>query len=391
MIQINDKAECVGCSACVAVCPRNCIEMKEDREGFLYPKVRKSQCIHCGLCEKVCPTKKFYPSRKEPLYVYAAINNSDTIRERSSSGGVFYSLAEYIIKHNGIVYGAVFDENWEVHHIGIEVIEDISLMQGAKYVQSRMENCCREVECNLQAGRLVLFSGTPCQNAGLRSFLRKDYNNLFCIDIICHGVPSPKVWRHYLRVIEKRYGKTTDRNLAPVFRSKVEGWNNYSLVISVADGRKYCKKANEDLYLKTYLQDVFLRPACYQCHFKPSVNHSDIVIADFWGIEDVSMEMFDDKGTSLVIINTDKGREVFDKIKDEFKYKEELYTEAIKGNPSAISSVRYRKDRRWFFVWLNIGKSVEWVMKWVNYQTAGRKSKVWLLKHWKGIKSLIKG
>lgn len=362
MIQINDKAECVGCSACVAVCPRNCIEMKEDREGFLYPRVRKSQCIHCGLCEKVCPTKKFYPSRKEPLYVYAAINNSDTIRERSSSGGVFYTLAEYIIKHNGIVYGAVFDENWEVHHKGIGVIEDISLMQGSKYVQSKIEDCYCEAEKNLKIGKLVLFSGTPCQNAGLRAFLRKDYDNLYCVDIICHGVPSPKVWRYYIDMIIGKRGKR-GISITPSFRSKTEGWNNFALEIPLGNGDKYSQDLNKDLYLKTFLQDIDLRPSCYNCKFKPSINFSDLVIADFWEIENISPEMSDDKGTSLIILNSNRGKELLKKVQEEFIFKQELYTDAIRGNPSAITSVRCPRSRKKFFFWLNITKNIEWIMK----------------------------
>lgn len=362
MIQINDKAECVGCSACATVCPKNCIEMKEDREGFLYPKVRKSQCIHCGLCEKVCPVQKSYSSRKEPLYVYAAINNSETIREKSSSGGVFYVLAEYIIRHNGIVYGAAFNERWEVHHIGIENIEDIILLQGSKYVQSKIENCYCEAENNLKIGKPVLFSGTPCQNAGLRAFLRRDYDNLYCVDIICHGVPSPKVWRYY---IDRIAGKCGNRGILiiPLFRSKTEGWNNFALEIPLENGGKYSQSLNEDLYLKTFLQNIDLRPSCYNCKFKPSINFSDLVIADFWEIENISPEMFDDKGTSLIIFNSNKGKELFKKVQEKFTFKQELYSDAIRGNPSSITSVRCPRSRKKFFFLLNFTKNIEWIMK----------------------------
>lgn len=192
MIEIKDKKDCCGCSACVQKCPKQCISLKEDNEGFLYPEVDKSMCINCGLCEKVCPVLHQGESRK-PLKVYAAKNQDEEIRRQSSSGGIFTLLAEKTIQDGGVVFGARFDEHWEVKHDYTETIEGLAAFRGSKYVQSRMEDNYRKAEMFLKQGRKVLFSGTPCQVAGLKRFLRKYYGNLLTIDMVCHGVPSPLV------------------------------------------------------------------------------------------------------------------------------------------------------------------------------------------------------
>ena len=198
MIEIKDKKDCCGCSACVQRCPKQCITLKEDNEGFLYPIVDKKTCIDCGLCEKVCPILHQGEPQK-PLKVYAAKNLNEEIRRQSSSGGIFTLLAEQVIQEGGVVFGARFDENWEVKHDYTETIEGLAVFRGSKYVQSRIEDNYKKAEEFLKQGRKVLFSGTPCQIAGLKRFLRKEYEELLTVDFVCHGVPSPGVWRKYLK------------------------------------------------------------------------------------------------------------------------------------------------------------------------------------------------
>lgn len=217
MIEIKDKSKCCGCAACVQACPKQCILFEEDEEGFRYPLVDQSKCIDCGLCEKVCPEINQF-ARRKPIKVYAAINNDETIRMQSSSGGIFTLLAEKIIDEGGVVFGAAFDENWEVRHEYVETRRGLAKLRTSKYVQSRIENRYQQTKKFLGEGRKVMFTGTSCQIAGLKRFLRKDYDNLLAVDVICHGVPSPMVWRDYLEEIKKApLGASAGKN--SVFRS----------------------------------------------------------------------------------------------------------------------------------------------------------------------------
>lgn len=245
MINIEDKKECCGCSACVQRCPKQCIVMKEDEEGFLYPVVDKEVCIDCGLCEQVCPVLRQREER-EPLEVYAAFNKNEEVRMQSSSGGIFTALAEPIIKEGGVVFGARFNEDWEVVHDYVETVEGLSAFRGSKYVQSRIGCTFSQAEQFLKQGRKVLFSGTPCQIAGLKLFLRKEYENLLSVDFICHGVPSPGVWRQYLNEFIVYQGNKKKISFFPSkpiilnsirdisrieFRNKRLGWKKYSFAL----------------------------------------------------------------------------------------------------------------------------------------------------------------
>lgn len=246
MIKITEKSECCGCNACVQRCPKQCISMKEDGQGFLYPFVDTASCIDCGLCEKVCPILNPFDT-KEPLQVLAAKNKNEDQRLKSSSGGTFILLAEHIIKQGGVVFGARFDTNWEVEHCYAETIEELEPLMRSKYVQSKIGNTYKEAEQFLKDGRLVMFVGTSCQIAGLKRFLRKEYDNLLAVDFICHGVPSPGIWRKYLEEIKssrsEAAGKNTVLSLSlksvPVitginFREKQQGgygWKKFGFVV----------------------------------------------------------------------------------------------------------------------------------------------------------------
>ena len=315
MINITDKHDCCGCSACVAACPKQCIAMLEDAEGFLYPEVDAAACVDCGLCEKVCPWLNT-PSKRRPQDVVAAKNRNGGDLIDSSSGGVFIALARQVVASGGVVFGAVFDDRWEVVHAQADTVEAVRPMMGSKYVQSRIGETYREAAACLKAGRRVMFVGTPCQIAGLRSYLRKDYEGLLAVDILCHGVPSPAVWRSYLKeTFECKDGCAKITSVC--FRDKQkEGWARYNVVVRgvTAGGEGAEKELSAAVYvdnpfMKGFMADAYLRPSCHRCRCKHGASGSDLIIADYWGARFAVPDFADDRGVSLVLVNTDKGRE----------------------------------------------------------------------------------
>lgn len=350
MIEVKDKKNCCGCSACASVCPRHCITMVEDSEGFLYPQVDEEACVNCGLCEKVCNELQPYDTR-EPLQVLAAINQNEEVRQKSSSGGIFHLLAEKTIGEGGVVFGARFDENWQVVIDYAEDMEGVEAFMGSKYVQARMENAYVDAKRFLNEGRKVLFSGTPCQVAGLHKFLRKSYDNLLSVDLICHGVPSPKVWRMYLEEVVKQ-----GQSISCVeFRNKEKGWKKFSFFLSynrVGKTVSMLSPFTENHYMKAFLSDIILRPSCYECKARGCSSQSDITIADFWGIETLLPEMDDDKGTSLVLVNTNAGKIAVDFTK--VTMSSSTYECVKRFNPACCYSPKVHPKRKMFF--MNFGK-----------------------------------
>ena len=367
MIDIKIKRDCCGCSACVQKCPRECILLKEDNEGFLYPEVEKSTCVNCGLCEKVCPFINVGTLRK-PMDTYAAKCLDENIRKRSSSGGIFTLLGKKVIESGGVVFGARFNETWEVVHDYTETEEGLDAFCGSKYVQSRVGDAYIQTERFLKQGRMVLFSGTPCQIRGLRLFLRQDYKNLFTVDFICHGVPSPKVWREYLNEAimmpeHEECEKKSTLVLNPLsaiksinFRDKYLGWKEYSIVIQ----GNFTGQADKNTvllsdmhinnpFMKVFLSDLILRPSCYDCKTKGGRSGSDITIADFWGIQNIMPEFDDDKGVSAVMINNYQGEEFIKAIKEYIECYNILYTDVLKYNPAFEKSSIEPKSRLDFF------------------------------------------
>lgn len=366
MIQIKNKKDCCGCSACVQRCPKHCISLKEDVEGFLYPQVDVSSCIDCGLCEKVCPVLHPYEPRN-PQLVFAAKNRDEKIRIESSSGGVFTALAETVICEGGVVFGACFDEKWEVMHTYVETLEELSRFRGSKYVQSRMGNCYQQAETFLKEGRKVLFSGTPCQISGLKLYLRREYDNLLTVDLICHGVPSPGVWRKYLKeeVARKREKNTVLPH--PIhgenaliegisFRDKMLGWKKYSFALALSttngSGEKFsfCSRIpfTENTFMRGFLADLYLRPSCYACPTRCGKSGSDITLGDFWGIEYVKPEIDDDKGLSCVLANTDKGSEMVAKL-NSVDYYVVNYEDVYRYNSALEESAKVTEKRKYFY------------------------------------------
>lgn len=354
MIEIKAKEDCCGCYACYNICPKECITMESDNEGFWYPKIDKNKCINCNLCKKICPIINKPDGSLYEKKSYALFNKNEKIRLESSSGGIFSILAEYVINNHGSVYGAAFDEDFNVKHIKITSLQDIELLRGSKYVQSKINDIFKSIKFNLKNNKIVLFTGTPCQIAGLQSFLQKKYDNLILMDIVCHGVPSPLVWQQYINELEQNY----KQNIKSIyFRDKSTGWKKYSVKF-LFDKDEYKNFGFKDIYMKGFLNDIYLRPSCYNCNFKGIERVSDITVADFWGIEKVLPELDDDKGTSLIVIHSKKGKQLFDKLSEKMISNDVNLNEAIKYNPSMISSVKYNGKRKDFFLELNSGEEL---------------------------------
>lgn len=343
--RIENKKDCMGCHACMNICPKNCITMESDKEGFLYPKVDYDICIKCDKCIDVCPVINKTLVDNNPL-AYACINKDEEIRLDSSSGGIFTLIAENTISESGVVFGACFNDKFELEHHFVETKEALSKLRGSKYLQSKIGNSYKQTKEFLDSGRKVLFTGTPCQIVGLQSYLGKSYNNLLTIDIICHGVPSPGVWSKYVEFRETEAGSLAQRI---AFRRKNEGWKRFSVSFLFKNNTEYRQNLQKDLYMRAFLKDVCLRPSCYECEFKGLNRQSDITLADFWGIQNVLPKMDDDKGTSLVFINSNNGREIFNSISKKTDFKEVDINEAVKYNPSAIRSVKKNSNRDYFF------------------------------------------
>lgn len=356
---IEIPENCTGCGACFSICPQKCILMEPDNEGFLYPVLNKQKCIGCGLCEKVCPVINVTePVEKSAIASFAAFSTDESVINGSSSGGVFTHLASAVLEKGGVVFGVGFDEDFFAKHTFIERAEQLSVLQGSKYVQSKTGNSYVEAKAFLDSGRCVLFTGTPCQINGLHKFLGKEYDNLFTQDIICHGVPSPELFRSYLESTINRDAVVKDI----FFRDKRDGWKKYSLTIVYKDGKEYSRKFKEDGYGRLFLKNLSLRPSCYECSAKGLNRASDITLADFWGIEAVCPEMYNEKGVSFIVINTQKGKELLESITSTLRIHPVSYDIAVKYNSSAVNSSSRPKERDDFYKKLN-SKGYEYIKK----------------------------
>ena len=344
MEEVVEKNKCCGCHACFNVCPKNAISMKEDVKGFKYPIINRAKCINCGLCKKVCPIISGPSQTEKEIDSYACFNTNLDERLNSSSGGIFILLAKEIINRKGVVFGATFEKNFNITHSYTEKEEDLIQFMGSKYTQSVIGESYKKVKEFLDKDRYVLFTGTPCQIEGLKSFLRKDYDKLYTQDIICHGVPAPKVWNKYLEY-QKDIFKENIWNVQ--FRNKDHGWTLFRTKVFF-DTRTYSESHHKDLFMKSFLSNICLRDSCYNCSFKKKYRISDITLADYWGINKINPDMYDDKGTSLVIINSDKGRELFNIIKNKLKYIDTDLDQALVYNPAMIKSVNHNPNEEDF-------------------------------------------
>jgi coenzyme F420-reducing hydrogenase beta subunit len=349
MIHLNKKEDCCGCHACVSICPVQCIQMQPDDEGFLYPVVDESICTDCGLCESVCPVIN-PPVQKGESVAFAAWNTDEAVRKDSSSGGIFNALMQHTFEQNGVVFGAAFDDSMTLCHQAAYTEADGRALRGSKYLQSAIGNAYLEAKKYLNQGRQVLFSGTPCQIAGLYAFLGKEYDNLLTCDVVCHGVPSPKVFAAYRTELERQYGGKTQRI---AFRRKNFGWKRYSVSLSFDNDTEYHRVLNEDAFMIGFLSNTYLRPSCHACRFSRLPRVADISLGDFWGVGTHHPEWDDDLGTSLVIVQTKKGQKTFDACREDITVHEADLDLAVRSNPCVCGSVPPNGRRAAFFNDLN--------------------------------------
>lgn len=346
MIIYKEKKDCCGCSACSQICPREAIEMKYDEEGFLYPHINESKCIECGLCKKICAfqNENSTNNRLEKILVYAAKSKNDTVRMLSSSGGMFSIFATEILRQNGVVYGAAFEENFKVKHIRTDNEKEFARCRGSKYSQSEIGTTYRQVKKDLEDGKKVLFSGTPCQIAGINRYLGDiDKKNLLLIDIVCHGTPSPKLFNDYIGFIEKdRRKKVVGYN----HRSKTNLTGEHTEEIIYENGKKDSTSRLSQTWKRIFYTNLPLRPSCYVCKYTNLKRPSDITIADFWGIEKYDQEIYDKKGISLLIVNTEKGKEFYKKVEKEMTFKERDIKEAFDRNPQLEKPILLKEEER---------------------------------------------
>ena len=360
MIEIIKKSDCCGCSACFNICSKQAIKMEYDNEGFLYPQVDNSKCIKCGLCLTVCPIINNKKENKV-LEVYGAKNKNVDEQLKSSSGGMFSIFANFVLEQNGIVFGASFDTNWKVVHKYIDKKEDLNDLRQSKYVQSDINITYKQTKQFLNDDRLVLFTGTPCQIAALKSYLQKDYENLIAVDIICFQVASPLVWEKFLK---ENFDINNIKQID--FRDKLYGWDKSIMSLSLKNNIRYPKlpviynllpkriksllsSSNYALsYRKGCLSGLFSRPSCHKCYFKGDRN-SDFTMGDLWGINKILPNMYDKNGVSVLTINSQKGKSIFEKIKNNIEYEKINYDDMVKYNPAFVSSAKPHPNREEFF------------------------------------------
>lgn len=343
MIDIKRKEDCVGCGACHDVCPADAIYWITDIEGFWYPKVEVSKCINCGLCEKVCPVihsdilNETNNSNPTPI-VLASYNSNEEVRRQSTSGGIFSALAEKWLDEGGYIGGAVWTEEFGVRHILSNKKEDLSRIMGSKYLQSDMTGIFNDVKLLLDKGEKVLICGCPCQMAGLRRFIRKEYDNLLLVDFICCSINSPKLFKEYIKDLENQYG-------SPMIyyhpkNKEYGGWHNFAFKARFENGSIYHRNRTEDDFTNCFIgTHLAARPSCFECHFKKIPRVSDITIGDFWGIENIDPEWDSPDGVSVVLLNNDKGQSYYKSLGESVVSKKESLQDAVKGNAHLIRSL----------------------------------------------------
>ena len=345
--KICSKNKCTGCGSCVNICPYNCIRLIQDDEGFFSPEIDYDKCRNCNLCEKKCPSNAEYKTNNSKPKVFAAFYKEKQKLMKSTSGGVFQVLADYIISKNGKVYGASMNNNLNVFHSSANTISEYQKMLGSKYIQSNTKYTFQEVKKDLEDNKFVLFSGTPCQIAGLYAFLNnKKYSRLLTVDLVCHGVASTKLFKTYIEYIERKYKqKVTYVN----FRSKVNGYNLFTIELTFDTGKKIYKKSKNDIFMSMYFRKGIYRESCYNCKYASIPRIADITLGDFWGVKKEHPNMYNEYGVSAIIINTNIGLEIFSKIKDSITFEECKLENILEYNKSLSKSSEMPKNREQFF------------------------------------------
>ena len=338
--------DCTGCTACASVCPVNAIAMEPDHEGFLRPVIGE-RCILCRRCEQTCPILHPPVPGPAPAAAHAVWNRDEAERTASSSGGFFSLLARHVLEQGGAVFGAALDEGMTTRHVCARTVEELAPMRGSKYVQSDLGDTFSQVKALLDAGTAVLFSGVPCQVDGLKRYLGKDYPNLLTCDLVCHGVPSPAVFRAYLDGLEAARGS---RAVSVRFKDKSHGWAHPWFTVQFADGSVYTEDFNRTGYGRGFGMQLFLRPACAKCRYTSTSRPADFTLADYWGLDEkLALPVERDKGVSMVLVNSARGQQVFDALSGRFGQVERPLAEAVAGNPRLASPLKANPRRAAFF------------------------------------------
>lgn len=331
-----EKKDCSGCTACVSACPKQCIAMKPDKEGFFYPVIDKSACIECGLCEKVCSFDKPKYENTEVTDIYACYVKEQKQRQRSTSGGLFYVIAQWVITNGGVVYGAAFDKNFKLHHVGVDNMTDLEKLRGSKYLQSYLGNTFIEIKNHLQNGRWVYFVGCGCQVAGLNAFLRKKNDKLITSDLVCHGAPSQLMFDWHLDYLRRR---EKGEIISYAFRD-LEGWGvceSYEYnSLTRGKGKKFSHAYFTSPYLYSFMWAYNYRYSCYDCKFAQLPRQGDITLADYWGVAKYFPDLERANGVSLVLVNTQQGAVVWDSIKDIVEYRKSNVQDAAAKNKNLV-------------------------------------------------------
>lgn len=349
MIDSLEKSRCTGCSACYCACPFESIEMKVDEEGFWHPAIDRDMCNECNICEDVCPVlnKLERSSNFSPPQVFAVWSLDEDVRLTSTSGGFFTELAKAVIGRRGYVVGARYNERHLVEHCIVNDYEGLSYLKQSKYIQSDVGLSYKKIKDLLDTDNYVLFCGTPCQTAGLQSFLGREYEKLLVCDFVCRGVNSPKVYLRYLDMLQIRY-KSVIRKIT--FKYKGFGWNRFSTLVEFENGRRYIKDRYHDPYMLGYIEhNYYMRPSCHNCQFKLLPRLSDISMGDFWGISETRPHLDKDKGTSLILINSEKGKGFFELVKPGVFFEECTFKEASNSNACIFESPLANSRRDNFF------------------------------------------
>lgn len=344
MIKIIDKKDCCGCSACTSICPKHCIEMESDKEGFLYPCVDVSRCVDCGLCEKVCPIRNKKKEECKEQKAYLVQHRDEQIRKESSSGGAFTAIASWVLDKGGVVFGACYDDKFKVYHKYVEQKEDLKIFRNSKYVQSVIGDTFVQTKKFLESERWVCYSGTPCQIEGLKMFLKKEYEKLVLVDVVCHGISSPMIWNKYLEA--KNVKKLQIEDIR--FRDKYYGYK-YSTMSFVKEGKNvYHAGSQMDSMLRAFFTDICDRPSCYDCKFKKRYRLSDITIWDCFSVYNFDKSMDDDKGTTRVLCHTELGKKIIGEL-DNIVIKEVEPDKLVYGVKEMFKSVEMNSKREKFF------------------------------------------
>lgn len=346
MINVVNKAECCSCEACYNICPKNCIEMISDKEGFLYPRVKLDNCTDCGLCEKVCPIKNHVPkSENNNQEAYLLQHKDDDICKQSTAGGAFTGIASYVINNGGIVYGVEISEDYKVRHTSVETIEELQKFRNSKYVQSRIGNIFRQVKKELEIGRIVCFSGTPCQIEGLRHYLGKEYENLVLVDVVCRAVPSPGVWEKYIQYEVESKGEISSIR----FRDKTFGYQYSTMELKAKNGISYRDGIEAQPWLRMFFSGMIIRPSCTACKFRSRYRNSDFTIWDCFNVYFLNRKLNEDAGVTRVLLHTRKAQLMFEEINQNYDFEEINPDDVVKGCDEMLNSPKENIKKKSFY------------------------------------------